>query len=132
MSHVLIIDDDDDVIQASRMTLEAAGHRVSAARSAQEGWAFLAGARPDVVILDVMMEEFTSGFTLAQDIGIRYPGLPLVMLTSVRERMSQAWTFSREEDAGWIPVERFLEKPVKPAELIRAIDEALTAPPARR
>src|SRR6266545_4246315 len=109
MSHVLLIDDDYDVIQLNRMTLEAKGHQVSAAHSAQEGWELLGSGSPDVVILDVM-EEFNAGFTLAQDISIKYPRVPMIMLTGVREHMSAAWKFIPEQDGEWIPVQRFMEK----------------------
>jgi CheY-like chemotaxis protein len=127
MSHVLLIDDDDDVIQLNRMTLQAKGHEVSAAHSAQEGWDALAAARPDVVVLDVMMEEFNAGFTLAQDIAIKYPRLPMIMLTGVREHMSSAWRFTPGEDSAWIPVQRFMEKPVEPNQLLRAVEEVAAA-----
>ena len=37
-------------------------------------------ASPDIVVLDVMMEEFTSGFNVAHDMGIKYPQIPIIML----------------------------------------------------
>lgn len=128
MAHVLLIDDDADLIEANRTVLEAHGHKVSSALSADEGWAVLQGPdQPHVIVLDVMMEEFDSGFALANDISVKYPKIPILMLTAVHDYMSDAWQFSREQDSGWLPVHRFLEKPVSPTQLVEAIAE-VTAP----
>jgi len=125
MAHVLLVDDDANLVTANRTFLEAFGHRVSSASSGQEAWDRLAALSPDVVILDCMMEEFTSGFELAQDIARVYPRLPIIMLTAVGEQMSKAWKWSPEADGHWLPVTRFLEKPVKPEDLDREIRDVL-------
>ncbi len=126
MPHVLLIDDDDDVIQVNRLTLEARGWRVSAARSGKEGWDWLQRSPPpDAIVLDVMMESFNEGFTLAQDIRLKFPRVPMVMLTGVREHMSSAWSFTPEADGQWIPVQRFLDKPVPPERLVGALEEVM-------
>ncbi|MBN1335365.1 MAG: response regulator [Deltaproteobacteria bacterium] len=125
MAHVLLIDDDADLVSVNRTVLEALGHRVSVAYSGQEAWDHLATLAPDVLVLDCMMEEFTSGFELAQEIARVYPRLPIIMLTAVSEQMSKAWTFSPEEDKDWLPVARFLEKPVTGEDLDGEIRELL-------
>jgi len=83
-----------------------------------------------VLVLDVMMEEFDSGFRLAHDVAIRYPRLPILLLTAVHDYMSDQWNFSGEKDKDWLPVVRFLEKPVTPDQMLAAIDEVLTKPAA--
>ena len=129
MVHVLLVDDDADLVAANRTFLEAYGHRVSTALSGQEAWDRLASVAPDVLVLDCMMEEFTSGFELAQDLARVYPRLPIIMLSAVGEQMSRAWKFSPQGDGHWLPVSRFLEKPVKPEDLDREIRAlAATAP----
>ena len=130
MAHVLMIDDDADFIEANRTVLEAHGFEVSSAYSAQEGWDILQGATPDVIILDVMMEEFDSGFKLANDLNIRFPKMPVLLLTAVHDFMSDKWQFSREKDADWLPVIKFLEKPLAPDQLVAAIRDALAEKPA--
>ncbi len=123
MAHVLLIDDDADLIETNRTVLEAHGHAVSSALSAEEGWTVLQSTPPDVIVLDVMMEEFDSGFALASDISIRYPKIPILMLTAVHDFMSDKWQFSKDQDREWLPIHRFLEKPVSPAQLLEAIRE---------
>ena len=77
-------------------------------------------AKPDVLVLDCMMEQFSTGFSLAKDVAIKFPDLPMIMLTGVREHMASTWEFGPGEQ-GWLPVHRFLEKPVDPAALEQEI-----------
>ncbi len=128
MAHVLLVDDDEDLVAGNKVALEARGFQVSRAYSGNEGWLVLQKGLPDVVVLDCMMEEFTSGFELAHDIAIKYPKLPVLMLTGVREHMSSDWKFGPGEK-DWLPIHRFMEKPVTPAELIMALDELLAQKP---
>jgi CheY-like chemotaxis protein len=132
LTHVLMIDDDADFIEANRTVLEAHGFTVTAAYSAQEGWDILQNLTPDVIILDVMMEEFDSGFRLANDLNIRFPKVPVLLLTAVHDFMSDKWHFTREKDADWLPVIKFLEKPLAPNQLVATIKDALVeVPPAK-
>ncbi|HPW55664.1 MAG: response regulator [Thermoanaerobaculaceae bacterium] len=125
MAHVLLVDDDADIIEIYRTVLEQSGHKVAAAYSAQQAWDAMEKAVPEVLVLDVMMEEFDAGFRLAHDVAIRYPNLPILLLTAVHDYMSDAWQFDKDKDKGWLPVHRFLEKPVSPEQLLAAIKDAL-------
>ncbi|MBP7867373.1 MAG: response regulator [Acidobacteria bacterium] len=125
MAHIMIVDDDPDIIQAYRMILETRGYTVTEAYSSQEAWNLLQKSTPDLMVLDCMMEEFTSGFDLAKDIRTQWPRLPILMLTSVTEHMSDTWKFSPEQDGHWLPVQRFLEKPVAPDVMVQEIEKAL-------
>ncbi len=125
MAHILLIEDDADFVEVTRMVLESNSHTMTAAYSAEEGWAALAKDGADVILLDCMMEEFDSGFVLANDISIKYPKIPVIMLTAVHDYMSSNWNFSPDKDKDWLPVHQFLEKPVTPDRLLAAIDKEL-------
>ena len=126
MTHVLLVDDDSDLIESNRLYLESRGYTVSTAYSGKEGWELLAKDTPDILILDCMMEEFTTGFELAWDIGIKYPKLPMIMLSGVREYMSADWNFG-QGDKEWLPIHHFMEKPVAPDLLYNEIQRMLDA-----
>jgi DNA-binding response OmpR family regulator len=68
MARILMIDDDSDIVQAARIPLEAAGHEFRSAPSGEEGLRLVREIRPDLIILDVMMESYTAGFHVS---GIR-------------------------------------------------------------
>ncbi len=126
MARVLFVDDDRELVAAHKALMEKKGFEVSVAYSGQEGWDSLLASRPDVVVLDCMMEEFTSGFELAQDINLKFPDLPILVLTSVHDHMSSAWSFG-PDDEKWLPIRKWMEKPVPPARLVAAVQELLEA-----
>ncbi len=80
---VLLIDDDDTMRRGIRLTLEPAGWEVTEAENGQIGLAHLAEARPDVIILDLMMPEM-DGFEFLEKIRHRpeWPDIPVVVVTS--------------------------------------------------
>ena len=83
MAKILIVDDDPDIVEACSLFLRKAGHAVEGAYSRAEGMRALAAARPDLLILDVMMEQPDDGFVMAQELRRQGFRLPILMLTSV-------------------------------------------------
>ena len=127
MAHILLIDDDAGLVDANKLVLEAKGHEVSVAYNSDEAWQSLEKRLPDLLVMDVMMEEFTAGFALAEDVHIKYPDMPVLLLTGVQEHMSSDWKFDKDKDANWLPVCKFLAKPVTPTKLAEEIEAALDA-----
>jgi CheY-like chemotaxis protein len=125
MAHVLLIDDDIDLVTANKLALENGGHAVSAAYSAAEGLEAVARLRPELVVLDVMMESFYAGFDLARRLHQEHPKLPMIMLTGVDEYMDDALRASQDHDGVWMPVHRFMEKPVSGAVLLQEVEHLL-------
>ncbi len=126
---VLLVDDDIDFCMANRPALDAAGYRVLVAHNGAEGLRLAREERVDIAILDVMMDSPDEGFALARDLR-REPAtkhIPLVMLTSVNEVNRQAgYTFEfsdKDRDEVWLPIDRFLNKPVKPSRLLETVRE---------
>ena len=79
--HVLLIDDDPDLLQLLSMRLTAAGYRVSAVASAEAALAQLAVERPQVVLSDVQLPG-RDGLALFDEIRARHPSLPVILLTA--------------------------------------------------
>ena len=65
MAKILIIDDDPDIVMAVRLCLRSAGHEVFDASNSERGLRLLDEIRPDLIILDVMMDTATEGFQTA-------------------------------------------------------------------
>ena len=66
MAKIAIIDDDPDIIDASSLVLTSKGHEVITANNPDDGYKIVKENSPDLIILDVMMNEPDDGFFLAQ------------------------------------------------------------------
>jgi DNA-binding response OmpR family regulator len=118
---ILLVDDDDALVSACRTVLESAGYEVRTASSAKEGLAAARKDPPQLAILDVMMESAGAGVTLAQNLRAekKLAGLKLLMITAVGERTGMDLGSSAGDD--FLPVDRFLEKPIDPARLLSEV-----------
>ncbi|MDD4889378.1 MAG: response regulator [Phycisphaerae bacterium] len=123
MARILLIDDDVDLIEGYQLVLSHRGHEVQAAYSADEARRVLRSGTPDVVVLDVMMESQTAGFELAREIHALCPALPILMTSGVHQAAGVPFRF--EPDADWLPVAKFLDKPVLPDALAEEIERTV-------
>ena len=123
MSKILIVDDDPDMVAAGRMVLEKEGYEVSSAPNVVEGLRAVEEYDPDLLILDVMMEEPDDGLRLARDLRRKGHTLPILMLTSV----NQALGIHIGADPEIVPVDDFQEKPADPVTLVQKVKRLLEA-----
>ena len=121
MSKILIVDDDPDIQEACRLILEKEGYEVDCASSRAEGKQKVAEYAPDLLILDVMMEEPDDGLNMARELRRGGFDKPILMLTSVNAAMG----LSIDRDDEIVPVEIFQEKPVEPKTLIEEVKSLL-------
>ncbi len=124
---VLLVDDDLDLLDINRMALEKAGFGVITAENGEQGFTLATSNRVDVAVLDVMMDTPTEGFLLARQLrqDARTKHVPLLMLTSVNTENEAIGSFvrftDRDRDKQWLPVDRFVDKPIKPEELVSMV-----------
>jgi two-component system, OmpR family, phosphate regulon response regulator OmpR len=121
MGAILVVDDDRDVVEACRLFLEGAGHEVSAAHSRGGGMRAVEKRPFDLILLDVMMERPDDGITMARDLRKGGFRAPIMLLTSV----GRATGMTFRPNGEMLPVEKLLEKPVAPAELVETVAELL-------
>lgn len=126
MSKILLIDDDPDFVAATQVILRGEGFEVDTAGNAAEGLQKVERGKPDLLILDVMMQTEYEGFqvarTIREDLGER--SLPIIILSAVREVKQIPYQF--QPDDTYLPVDIFLDKPTDPTALVRAIRDALS------
>jgi len=118
---ILIVDDDPDMVEAGRIVLEKEGYLVESASNLADGLAKLAETDPDLLILDVMMEEADDGLRFARQARRQGNMLPIIMLTSV----NRALGVQIGKDEEMVPVDEFLEKPVDPVTLVAKVEALL-------
>jgi len=129
MATILIIDDDPDIVLAARTVLEGAGYNISEAPNSTRGLEIMQTDKPDLIILDVMMETRTEGFEFARKINDAVPGealaefkdIPILMLTSIHSTTPT----NMETDIDELPVEMFIDKPIDMQDLLRKVAWAL-------
>lgn len=120
MALIAIIDDDPDIVEASKLVLRSHGFDVVTANNPDDGYKIVKDKNPSLIILDVMMDEPDDGFFLAQKFRKEKITTPILMYTSVSK------TTGYDFGAGdLVPVDDFVEKPISPEELIEKVTNLL-------
>jgi two-component system alkaline phosphatase synthesis response regulator PhoP len=122
---ILIIDDDIDLVEAMRMTLESEGFDIIDAQEGSKGIEKIRSEKPDLILLDVMMGTQDEGFHIAYQIRSEndISDIPIVMLTAVGQETG--FHFDKDKDGDFLPVDEFLEKPINPDLLIEIVKKNL-------
>jgi DNA-binding response OmpR family regulator len=120
MPKIAIIDDDPDIVEATTILLETKGYSVVSAGNVSEAKILVENEKPELIILDVMMEEPDDGFYLANKFRKLGVTTPIIMLTSVSKA-----TGMKFENSDTLPIEEFLEKPVPTNVLLEKIQKYL-------
>ncbi|MHB8930525.1 MAG: response regulator transcription factor [Melioribacteraceae bacterium] len=117
MALIAIIDDDPDILDASSLVLKSKGYNVITANNPNDGYKIVKEKKPNLIILDVMMDEPDDGFFLAQKFRKENIITPILMYTSVSKAIG--FEFGKNE---MVPVDDFVEKPISPDELVRKVE----------
>lgn len=91
---ILCIDDDPDILESLRIVLEANGYLIFQASSAEEGLKAYKQHRPDLVIVDLMMEEIDAGTQFVKELQAAGNQSPIYMLSSTGDSLSMTTDFS--------------------------------------
>lgn len=123
---ILLVDDDPDFIISIKTILDNNNYEVVTACNKKEALDKLMAEKPNLAILDVMMEEKHDGFDLARTIKKmqEFEKLPIIMLTSI-DSLSGVNFKAAMSDPNWLPADDYLEKPVEPDELISTVEKVL-------
>ena len=130
---VLVIDDDQDFRASVRSLLESRGYEVFEAVSGRDGVGQIKEHKPDVILLDVMMETSVEGYGVAyslkhQDEYAEYSHIPVFMVSSIQESPDERFPMSAETEM--IRPDRYLTKPLDIAKFFELLEKAL-APASR-
>jgi two-component system alkaline phosphatase synthesis response regulator PhoP len=121
---ILLVDDDADFVESTRTVLESKPYDVIVAKNGDEGLRKAKEARPDLIILDVIM-PVKDGFTAAEQLkkDPQLSRIPTIMLTAFAEKHTEA---SMPVSRGYtLEAEDYIEKPVSPEELLARVAKQL-------
>jgi DNA-binding response OmpR family regulator len=117
---ILCVDDDADLLDSMQLILEGAGYVMERAGTAEEGLSKFKEVKPDLVIVDLMMEEVDSGTSFVKEIRALGASVPVYMLSSVGDNLNLATDYSALGLTG------VLQKPVNPDRLIKTLKARLS------
>ena len=121
---ILIVDDDIDYLFQMKHHVESFGFEVITAESLKEAEKALSN-KPDLAILDLMMETQDAGFVLAYKIKKKYPDVPVIIATAVTAETGLSFHLDTEQDKQWIKADLYLEKGIRSDQLHREINKLL-------
>ena len=124
---ILIVDDDPDYLYVMENQVSRMGYEVISAGSEKEGMQILEELKPDLAIIDLMMENADSGFVLSKNIKNRYPDFPVILATGVSSETGLVFGVDEDEDRKWIKADRYLEKGIRPEQLKAEIHRLIKA-----
>lgn len=122
---VLIVDDDVDYLFQMQLKVQEYGFEVVTAEGQQEAERIIETFKPDLAILDIMMESEDSGFILAYKMKRKYPDVPIIIATAVTAETGMTFDLHAEGDRQWIKADLFLDKGIRSDQLHREINKLL-------
>jgi CheY-like chemotaxis protein len=127
---VLLIDDDQDFRASVKYLLERSGYGVAEADSGHAGLLKVLEYRPDVIVLDVMMESSTEGYGVTYalkylDEYAEFRSIPVFMVSSIEESPDERFPMSAEVEM--IRPDRYLTKPLDIPRFLQLLEKAVAA-----
>lgn len=121
---ILLVDDDKDFVEATRIVLESKPYEVITAYDGNEGLKKAKNEKPDLIILDVIM-PIKDGFNAAEELkkDPELNAIPVIMLTSFADRVGET-TLSVSQGLT-LDTEDYIDKPVSPQELLKRVEKLL-------
>lgn len=117
---ILLVDDDADFLDSVKIVLDSAGYLVETADSAEEGLKKYRAIDPDLMIVDLMMEEVDAGIGLVRELRLAGNTAPVYLLSSVGQQLHMSIDHSELGLSG------VFQKPVDPGNLLRTIETRLS------
>ena len=109
---VLVVDDDLDILEQYALLLKADGYNVVQSSSVAEAEETILTVRPDLAILDLMMEDKDAGFVLCNQLKRLYTDLPVIIVSNVTPITGLDFRPRNSEEQSWVRADAMLSKPV--------------------
>jgi CheY-like chemotaxis protein len=128
LARILIVDDDRDLLEGQQAFLQGKGYEVRTAPGMEQGLAELSGFKPDLILADLMMEHYDTGFVFCKKVR-DIPGLkdvPILMQTAAPKEIGFTLDSYNEKAREWMKVDEVLIKPVPLEDLVGKIEQYLS------
>lgn len=127
---VLLIDDDDDFRASVGLLLAKEGFEIAEAASGKAGLQQLAAVHPDLIVLDVMMDNASDGYGVTQAIKFQpqfqqFQNVPILMISSIDQTPDERFAFAGELDM--VRPDRYLTKPIDVPRFLQTVRQLATS-----
>jgi len=123
MDRILVIDDDPIFVKSTTAILEAHGYQVESASNREEGLAKMNAEKPDLLLLDVMMDWVLDGVGISREMMAERDlrRIPIIMVTSIMNSEYRG-VFPQDE---YLHIDSWLNKPCPPDKLVAEVEKTL-------
>jgi two-component system nitrogen regulation response regulator NtrX len=97
---ILVVDDDPDIRYALKVVLEGNGYVVAEAATAEQGLRVYKDSQPDLIILDLMMEEVDAGVAFVKELRVLGNQAPIYLLSSIGDDLTMSTDYAELGLAG--------------------------------
>jgi len=127
MYKILIVDDDRDLVEGQKIYFEGKGYEVKTALSMKDGIETLKGYKPDIILADLMMEHYDSGFVFCKKVrdNPSMRDVPIIMQTSAPKEIGYTFDPSNPKGKEWMKVDEVVVKPVPLDHLLGKVEQFL-------
>ena len=124
---ILIVDYDRDFVKAVSVILERKKYQVDVANSRYQAMEKITKNKPDLILLDIMMDRLDDGFTicykLKHDSALK--NIPVFAISSITEKTG--FKFNPKTDGEYFEADDYAQKPIESEELLKRVEVLLNA-----
>jgi CheY-like chemotaxis protein len=123
MAKILVVDDDPDFVEITRIILENNGYDVVSASDSNEAIEKMRNDKPDLVLLDIMMSQPLDGVEVSKKMleDDNLKKVPIIVVSSITDSPHLAEFPSNE----YLPLDDWITKPAQPEDLLAKISKYL-------
>jgi CheY-like chemotaxis protein len=123
--NVLLIDDDPDFRQQAKKTLQDAGYNVTEVEGENQAYEIARNKKFDIAVVDLILENNDSGFSLSYHFKKDYPKMPILMLSDSTSEFGIEFSLESAAERSWIKADVLLNKPIRTEQLLHAVRRLL-------
>lgn len=122
---ILLVDDDPDFLEPVKMLLESLKYEVKTAYSEEKALSLIKEYKPDLAVIDLMMEHYDSGFIISYQIKKNYPDTKVIIATGVTSETGQRFSADSAYGNNWTKADLIMDKGIRPDQMLREIKKLL-------
>ena len=123
--NILLVDDDPDFRLKAKQFLQDAGYNVTEAEGENQAYEIAQNKKFDIAVVDLILENSDSGFSLSYHFKKDNPKMPIVVLSSSIGEFGIEFSLESAAERSWIKADALLNKPIRSEQLLQAIQRLL-------